>query len=966
MAKNNQATVASILPPKASPMQRDLEQVGLGQVFLEQDTDAAHALWQAMTQLSHYKTKPLSKKVPESHALETLSNDTHLIDALSWEYGLEDVQPYAYKTAFFKEAQSSTLDERNNNFFANSIRWQRTRGTPESVRIAMGWLDFNVAVQSFSGSHFHEYQLQLLPNLAQVQASQEKDNKEGNKEGNKEDNKEGYQEASSENHQNLGASAASTKALSTKQEQDPKEPSPREILHQLNQGVEKIRNLNQFSAPARAKLTRIVTVPSTMVDRQPITLSGSNSAFGQILSDFDGVRHHSGIRLALHEAHEIGHQYQGMQIYSVQETHLTRTQHIEPTLLVSQAQHLVQKWAWHSQRQWLGTWSASVWGAAQEVTGQRQLRVHKRWLDANISPVQQDDTQNIMAEALTWDIQTQLSQHQHLAQNPKRLAQRQWMGAWSALDWCAEHQVMGQRQTRAHKRWTDASISPVQQDATLGEDVQEIAWQLQVHRTQAQTLSEPFDMSANQQWYGGWQSVGWAAKPYPTGCRRERHTSRWLDASISLEQKDDTQNIMVEALTWDIQTQRIQHQHLAQNPSRLAQRQWMGAWSALDWCAEHQVLGQRQARVHKRWLDAKISLEQQDATFGDDVQEIVWQLQVHRTQAQTLSEPFDMGANQQWLGVWQSGGWGAKPYPTGSRRERTSAVFADAKISLEQQDATLGDDVQEVVWQLQVHRTQAQTLSEPFDMSANQQWYGGWQSGGWAAKPYPTGSRRERTSAVFTNAKISPLQQDDTQNIMVEALTWDIQTQRIQHQHLAQNPSRLAQRQWMGAWSALDWCAEHQVMGQRQTRAHKRWTDASISLLQQDATLGDDVQEVFWQLQVHRTQAQTLSEPFDMDANQQWYGGWQSGGWAAKPYPTGSRRARTSAAFVAAKLASVHKAGLGQATAHLDWHTHPAQCLQRTFSQPFALPEQAQWYGSWQAESWTDDHPKVGQRHLNG
>jgi hypothetical protein len=82
---------------------------------------------------------------------------------LVWEYGLENVLPYL-------SDQRLALKE--------GVHWQRIHGTPDALKMAMGWLELpDTAIESeVPGEHFHEYQINTgqvvatsqLPNLRAV------------------------------------------------------------------------------------------------------------------------------------------------------------------------------------------------------------------------------------------------------------------------------------------------------------------------------------------------------------------------------------------------------------------------------------------------------------------------------------------------------------------------------------------------------------------------------------------------------------------------------------------------------------------------------------------------------------------------------------------------------------------------------------------------------------------------------
>ena len=105
----------TILPLNASPLQRDLEIIG-GPQPITYDSIAA---------MPGVKYNPPDFMLPW----------------LIWEYGLEHLLPYLSDPRL-------AIQE--------GVRWQRIRGTPESVDMALGWLGLEDTViePEAPGAHF--------------------------------------------------------------------------------------------------------------------------------------------------------------------------------------------------------------------------------------------------------------------------------------------------------------------------------------------------------------------------------------------------------------------------------------------------------------------------------------------------------------------------------------------------------------------------------------------------------------------------------------------------------------------------------------------------------------------------------------------------------------------------------------------------------------------------------------------
>lgn len=393
----------SILPPTASSLQYQMEAVGLRRAFqaVEQPLTpcqtpvyTADPLAQAIAKLATYKTEPPAVR------LGTLAAPTWLQPALFWEFGLDTVLPYVHLANASKDMMQAPL------------AWQRLKGTPESVRLGLKWLNLNeIDFVWGEDEHFHAYQIELK-----------------------------------------GADSG----------QDPaQQASPlRQAGVVYDQCLQNMAEILKLSSPVRTQCTRVFRRPTKEVDRQPLNLSAANSHFGQILSDFDGVLHpRSGLRVSFHDAY-----VQAFTLYSakdaagapttanlapsVQQTrYLTYHRDVQWQLQVpicKQHRHRAQILNRSSQCQWYGAWAAASWDAGRDVVGSRQHTRVATYVQARIQPQQQDAVIGADVQCLTWDMVISTA-------NPCRTwaqtcivpTQRQWYGGWQAARWDDAWDVIG-------------------------------------------------------------------------------------------------------------------------------------------------------------------------------------------------------------------------------------------------------------------------------------------------------------------------------------------------------------------------------------------------------------------------------------------------------------------------------------------------------------------------------------------
>ncbi|MCY7295104.1 phage tail protein [Alteromonas sp. a30] len=122
---------SALLPPNASRLQRD--------VLSANQID--NALNLGIDTLAELKHAP-----PDA-----------FLDWLIWEYGLDEISPYL-------------MDKRQ--AITNGLLWQRIRGTPESLKVGLSWIDFdNATLEEFGpGVNSHRFMLESgrIPQSAEI------------------------------------------------------------------------------------------------------------------------------------------------------------------------------------------------------------------------------------------------------------------------------------------------------------------------------------------------------------------------------------------------------------------------------------------------------------------------------------------------------------------------------------------------------------------------------------------------------------------------------------------------------------------------------------------------------------------------------------------------------------------------------------------------------------------------------
>ena len=177
-----------------------------------------------------------------------------IVDALFWEYGLEEIRPY-------------TPDLIAN--MKDCIRWHRLRGTPDSVHIAMRWIGFpQLEIQEFGGALFTNYQVRLRAPLL----------------------RDFLTPASSVHHS--ASSLYKTKMSAAARQK------------KWHHHIGAMAKVNALSAPLRAHLSRLVQYKYEGDNRKVLRFEEGENGFGQILSDVEGIDHPSGMRVCFVAYHE--------------------------------------------------------------------------------------------------------------------------------------------------------------------------------------------------------------------------------------------------------------------------------------------------------------------------------------------------------------------------------------------------------------------------------------------------------------------------------------------------------------------------------------------------------------------------------------------------------------------------------------------------------------------------------------
>jgi len=111
----------TVLPPNTKPLVRTLDNINKMPTEIDD----------AIGQLHTLKSEP----------------SNNLLHWLVWEYGLEAILPYSHDLK---------------KVLKDGLSWQRIRGTPQSLNLALGWINLNnVNIEAEPpGRHFYEYQLE--------------------------------------------------------------------------------------------------------------------------------------------------------------------------------------------------------------------------------------------------------------------------------------------------------------------------------------------------------------------------------------------------------------------------------------------------------------------------------------------------------------------------------------------------------------------------------------------------------------------------------------------------------------------------------------------------------------------------------------------------------------------------------------------------------------------------------------
>lgn len=148
-----------LLPPNATQFERDLSRAinplpALGplierQIATEDGDWLAAENGQLMLRESSVPFKKPGGAVPIIRTAKRTNIPDSVVPWLIYEYGLGEILPY--------------LGNDQRRALAEGVLWQRVRGTPDSVRIALGWIGVSGLIEESEGgtSRWAEYQLGL-------------------------------------------------------------------------------------------------------------------------------------------------------------------------------------------------------------------------------------------------------------------------------------------------------------------------------------------------------------------------------------------------------------------------------------------------------------------------------------------------------------------------------------------------------------------------------------------------------------------------------------------------------------------------------------------------------------------------------------------------------------------------------------------------------------------------------------
>jgi hypothetical protein len=774
----------SMLPPTASTLQHQVEAVGLRHAFQVQTQpftpchpptyahevepdNTISAIAEAIDTLASYKTEPPAKrfgtKIQNDNKTDTATkadkpvnsgtktepviqteNDTWLQPALFWEYGLDAVLPYVQ------------LADASKDMIKAPLAWQRLKGTPKSVRLGMQWLNLNnIDFVWGEDEHFHEYQIELLG------------------------------QDSGDDPSRLARQHEQEKSPTRLHQHQPLAPL-RQSGAVYDQSLQNIAEILKLCSPVRAQCTRVFRRPAKVVDRQPIKLSDSNSDFGQILSDFDGVLHQkSGLRVSFHDVYET----------------------------------------------WLSLYAALDTASENKIVQEKpkpkpKEKEKQEYTPTLAAPVAIQSRYFTFERDVHWQVQVNGGQQtSYYAQSVNIPVQRQWYGTWAEASWDAAREVLGSRQTKQITHRVEGEIAPKQLNTAIGVDVQSLTWSVQVAVVKHRDVAQAVDLPAQKQWYGGWDNIGWSEPRSIYGSRRHRCVVVDAKVDLSMRSHQCIEGVDVNHIVWQPTVQATRSMSISQTLIRACQHQWYGCWADTSWNTARDVLGSRQTKQITHVVDAEVQSQQMDTAIGVDVQSLTWSVQVAVVKHRDVAQAVDLPAQKQWYGGWDNIGWSEARSIYGSRRHRGVAVDARVALSICSHQCIEGVDVNRILWQPTVQATRSMSISQTLIRACQHQWYGCWADTSWNTARDVLGSRQIKRLTHAVDAEVQSQQMDTAIGVDVQCLRWDVapsssnpERQWVQILHLPH------QRQWYGRWQDAQWNDGWEVIGSDHAQSSDRGT----------------------------------------------------------------------------------------------------------------------------------------------
>jgi|GEM_PF-5413931 len=640
---------------------KTFEQQGLMRFFPQDLSKPPSWLAQAIEQLKTVRRAPQKTKFPGAVSAQGQAAYTNIDDALIWEFGLDVLRPYVDDLAAHIE---------------HARDWHRYRGTPYSLARGLKWLGFEeVKVTSFSHQHFFHYQVQLDKVV--------RDHR----------------------HDDV-LSCSMPASCATARIHDTQE-------------------MCRLSAPARAHLARLHNVPDEE-DVGVLTLSGqkARSGFGQMLSDYQGVVHETGVRLCFVEKYksQISLSYQtqtAMHRQSVTESD------IEVTTQSSRADNRVMI-AQIAQPQWSHSWSERTWDAAIYATSsevERNLVSHTD-LELDLKP-QSSVQREVVQEQSYQGWQAQVIEQVHRSETCS-MQQRQWFGRWDTtwedeVTWETPMTVVLSEQNRYFTHSVQADIH--QQDADCSAEGQHVVWDVQLNQVQHRSSTEALCI-AQHDWFGTWSTGTWAEQDV-VGDRASRHHVSSVQADVTLSQSCTGHN--QHDMTWELDISTLSRHATRSEQLSIQQRQWFGRWDTtwedeITWETPMTVVLSEQNRYFTHSVQADI--HQQDADCSAEGQHVVWDVQLNQVQHRSSTEALCI-AQHDWFGTWSTGTW-AEQDVVGDRASRHHVSSVQADVTLSQ--SCTGHNQHDMTWELDISTlSRHATRSEQLSMQ-QRQWFGRWDT----------------------------------------------------------------------------------------------------------------------------------------------------------------------------------------------------------------------------------------------